>query len=198
MVVGINPGYTGAGGVFVWDAVTGELILHDSRVVGSAIFTPDGRHVIVSTPQDEYDDERKHLVRIDLASGDVVADVAPDGLVATGQAVDFVGFSADGATLYLLDQPIFTEGGALHSVNAETLEILESRERVSDGSVKAHDMNGDGSRIVTGSSDGFVRVPCNVCPTTPIIPSACRPSPPTPPGWTPRPCCAPCASSCCC
>jgi len=146
----------GAGGGFmVWDAASGRLLLADATAASSSILSPDASEVIIATDDDRVAPEGGlHLVRYSVATGEVVANVALDEV----EGANFAGFSTDGSVLYLINSPSGLEGGALRAVDAATFEVIRSRERVSDGSVKASALSPDGSLIATGSSDGFVRV----------------------------------------
>jgi class 3 adenylate cyclase/WD40 repeat protein len=152
-IVGIDG--AGLGGLFVWDSTTGEVMFHHPLAASSAIFTPDGQEVLVATDDDLFapEDDAVHVVRFDVDSGAQRANASIDVYFP-----DFIGFSADGSTVYIVDQPSSFDSGTLLALSASGFEVLRSRERVSDGSVKASGMNGDGSQIVTGSSDGFVRI----------------------------------------
>jgi WD40 repeat protein len=154
MVAGVG----GAGGLAfgVWDAVTGELLMAEAFAAGSAIFTPDGREIIIASGDERVgaEDGGVHLVRFDVESGDEIQNVALDDV----HEMSFIGFSADGATLFIHDAPASFESGTLRAVSADGFEVVRSRPRVSDGSVKSNSLSGDGTRIALGSSDGFVRV----------------------------------------
>ncbi|MFN2483547.1 MAG: WD40 repeat domain-containing protein, partial [Candidatus Limnocylindria bacterium] len=150
-VLAVNTGWMG-GGVTVWDATTGRLEIAAPPPVFSAMFTPSGDQVIAAT---DGEDGRRHLLTYSIDSMTQVDDRAVDDEYQHGF---FIGYSPDGSTIYVLDQPSFLEGGALKAIDAETLTVVRSRERVAEGSVKSWTLSDDGSLIATGSSDGFVRV----------------------------------------
>ena len=136
------------GGFMVWDSGDGELLLARGGELspGTLIFTPDGSGLLAGN----YSDPRR-IARISIASGRVEQEVE-----IPSTAFDFVGYSADGAVLYAIEINFF--GSQLLALDASTLEVLDTIDRVSDGRVTSFALSPDGTRIAVGSSDGFVRV----------------------------------------
>ncbi|MGI8658564.1 MAG: hypothetical protein ACR2K4_07335 [Candidatus Limnocylindria bacterium] len=114
----------GGGGLMVWNATSGDLLRAESIDATSAIFTPDGSEVIAASGEDDG----PHLVRYSIADGQIVENKA----VGIGDS-SFIGYSADGSILYLVDQGRTFEDGAMRAVAADDFDLLRSRERLNEG-----------------------------------------------------------------
>ena len=139
-------------GVAVWDAATGELetTMKTDSQPWSAIFTPNSSELLVSTAEGE-------LMAISTETWNVTRRAKLDESVAEGGRVGLTGFLPDGKTLIGVSGAGGSGGGSLHRIDLETLEILSSN-RAHDGAPKSSRLSEDGTLIVTGASDGAVRV----------------------------------------
>jgi WD40 repeat protein/DNA-binding CsgD family transcriptional regulator len=138
----------------VWDARDGKLIFRGptDQPASDVIFSPDSKALLVSYQSGIFRSYSTQTWQVVRSSG-----VAQSGQVRVG--IGFVAFTPDGSTLVGIGGLGGTGGGALHWLDAATLEPRRpSVNDAFDGSPKSAAMSPDGSLIATGASDGLVRV----------------------------------------
>lgn len=143
-----------SGSFAVWDAATGALLHAAEPQIGGrdAIFTPDSVELIVS-----LNSEPVRLRVLSTETWQTLREVELDNDEITD--LTFVGYSGDGRHLLALAGLGSTGGGSLHWLDAETLEVSgRSIGRAHEGSPKAYALSPNGNLMVTGASDGYVRV----------------------------------------
>ncbi|HEX5039513.1 MAG TPA: AAA family ATPase [Candidatus Limnocylindria bacterium] len=159
-IAAVNDTTDAAGGFVVWDATDGSVRFSDSiGVPHSATFTPDGAELLVATK--DGDAAPVTIRRHSTDSGELIEAVAiddlhgdhPDGFLG----VQFVGFSGDGSTLFLVDSPA-TASARLVAMNLATLDIVGTQGGLTDGQLKSFAITPDRSLIAMGTSDGYVRI----------------------------------------
>jgi DNA-binding CsgD family transcriptional regulator/WD40 repeat protein len=143
----------GEGYVAIWEVSTGRLVHAATEVprpVMDAIFSPDSAELIVSTGDgellalstDEWTMERRAFLPADA-----------DGR----EHVDLVGFIDDDRTIVAVRGMRAAGGSWLDHVDRASFE-LSPGPRAHEAAPKAATLSPDGSRLVTGASDGRVRV----------------------------------------
>lgn len=140
--------------VAVWDAVTGALLFaqtpdSDRLYTMDLLFSPDSTQLVTSSG-----DFMARAISTDLWEPLIEQDQFAAGAYSLG----LVGYTPDGATLLTAGSFFGNTAGALHWFDPDTLHLAWSRENAHDGSIKTTSLHPDGSRVATGSSDGFVRV----------------------------------------
>lgn len=157
MIAAVDHGNYG-GYVAVWDALSGRMIgtLPLDPELGWAasdtLFSPDSSHLIVAHwstgDRQAYSTETWELV--------VEATGTP---LAGGEALGLAGYASDGS-LIAIGNLGGRDAGHLHALDPETLELIpdRSRRQIHDGSVKSAALNDEGTLLVTGGSDGSLRV----------------------------------------
>ena len=138
-------------GLAVWDAAGGSL-MHAGRLdptyTVDLAFSPDSTNLVVTADG---------LIRI--LSTDTWETVAEQELFLDGgYRLGLAGFTPDGSTLLAVGGFQANAAGALHWLDAETLESRRSKINVHEGAVNSVALHPDGHRLATGSSDGMVRV----------------------------------------
>ncbi len=160
-IAAINDVTDAAGGFVVWNATDGSVRFGDAvNVPHSALFSPDGAQLLVATTNEEGPESGPVTFRrYSMASGELIEAVAIDVLRgdAGGSAVRFVGYSADGSTIYVVDGPLSLDA-SLAAIDADTLRVIESEPGLADGRVQSSAISPDGSLIATGATDGYVRI----------------------------------------
>ena len=73
------------------------------------------------------------------------------------KAIQFVGYSGDGSTIYLVDRPL-TADATLVAMDLDDFDVERTRGGLTDGQVKSSAISPDRSLIATGTADGYVRI----------------------------------------
>lgn len=142
-----------SGSFAVWDAASGVLLHAAEPQIGArdAIFTPDAAELIVSFQAPVrlrvLSTTTWQTVReVELADGDV-------------SDLTFIGYSIEDSQLLAIGGYGGSGGGSLHWLDADTLEVSgRSIGRTHEGSPKSYALSPNGNLMVTGASDGYVRV----------------------------------------
>lgn len=140
--------------VAVWDSVTGSLLFAqepdpDRIHTADLLFSPDSARLVTSS--------RDFMVRaFSTESWELVTE--QDQYVDGASRLGLVGHTFDGATMLAAGAFLGSSSGAVHWFDTDTLRPTRSKENAHDGAIHAMALRPDGSRIATGSSDGFVRV----------------------------------------
>jgi WD40 repeat protein/DNA-binding CsgD family transcriptional regulator len=141
-------------GIAVWDATTGRLLAArthadlDGDALG-AIFTPDSKELLVTLRNGQIlgisteSWQVTHRARLDPTI-DNIAETALFGFLPDRTLIAVTGYGGGG-------------GGSLLWIDLDDLTVRRGQ-RVHDGSPKGADISPDGTKIVTGASDGIVRV----------------------------------------
>ena len=148
-------------GPAVWDAVTGRLLSAHALPVGcdyqadecgglGAIFTPDNSELLVSTWECE-------LVALSTDDWTITRRVTLDESIDDCGRMALIGYLPDGTLIGMSGMGGDGGSGWLHRIDPVTLMVTSSN-RAHDGSPKSHDLSPSGTRVVTGASDGVVRV----------------------------------------
>jgi WD40 repeat protein len=142
-------------GIAIWDANSGALIKalsdfdvdHD-RYARSAIFTPDSKQIIVNV--------NGEILGVSTSTWTTTRRGQLDTSLYDVGAMTFLGFLPDG-TLIAMEGAYGKGGGSLLWIDPDDAEVLQAV-RAHVGSPKSGALSSDGTLIVTGASDGVVRV----------------------------------------
>ncbi len=134
-------------GASVWDVATGERLRGGDHFEGLDDWSPvavshDGSRVFTW----RYLDAGVELVAVDLETGEETS-------IALPQPAYEVILSPDGDVLYVADR--FAD---LVAVDTAGLSVIDRFSRGQGGSLRAVDLNSDGTLAATAGFDGFVRV----------------------------------------
>jgi WD40 repeat protein len=142
-------------GIAIWDADSGALIKtlsdfdfdHD-RFARSAIFTPDSKQIIVNV--------HGEILGVSTSAWTITRRGQLDTSLYNVGAMTFLGFLPNG-TLIAMEGAYGKGGGSLLWIDPDDAEVQLVRD-AHVGSPKSGALSPDGTRIVTGASDGVVRV----------------------------------------
>jgi WD40 repeat protein len=141
----------------VWDTSSGRLLFTEAvdpgRIfVADAIFTPDSRHLVVSSVPDG-------IRVLSSSSGRTLEYIGTLQAQGEERFPSLLGYSSDESTLLAVGGPQFVgAAGELNWIDADTYELVRTKGQIHDGQTVAAALSPDRTRIATGSSDGFVRV----------------------------------------
>ena len=141
----------------VWDSRTGRLVHAQPRLGPSfwaILFAPDGATLIASTS--DVPDGSPELVEFSTETWEILRRAPIEASLEGGPQLGFAGFMEDG-TLIGVGGFGGTAGGFLHRIDVSSLTVVRST-RAHDGSPKSFAISPDGTRVVTGASDGIVRI----------------------------------------
>ena len=131
------------------------------KVPHSATFTPDGAELLVATTEEDpfADGDAVTVRRHSTDTGELIEAVVIDELHGDleGKAIQFVGYSGDGSTVYLVDRPL-TADATLVAMDLDDFDVTGTRGGLTDGQVKSSAISPGRSLIATGTADGYVRV----------------------------------------
>ena len=147
-------------GPAVWDAASGHLLaamtVHGCNRYGEdrcgglgAVFTPDSSELIITTHACE-------LMALSTDDWTVTRRATLDASIGACGVTALVGFTPDGSLIGLSGMSL-NGGGWLHRIDPVTLTVMSTK-RAHDGSPKSYEISPSGTRVVTGASDGVVRV----------------------------------------
>ena len=140
----------------VWDSRTGRLVHAQPRLGPSfwaIMFAPDGATLIASTS--DVPDGSPELIEFSTETWEILRRAPIEAQLEGGSQLGLAGFMQDG-TLVGVGEFGGTAQGFLHRIDVSNLTVVRST-RVHDGSPKSFGISPDGTRVVTGASDGIVR-----------------------------------------
>jgi WD40 repeat protein/DNA-binding SARP family transcriptional activator len=148
-VVAVRLGGAGGPGIMVWDAVSGQLLHHDTICeADDAVFADDGTELLVAC--------RDGMVA--LATDDWTERARVE-FVPSGDGhspLDLIGWSADDRWLLAVGEA--SQGAHLHWFDAASLQPVHTIAGAHDGGPKSYDLSPDATLVAVGSSNGLVRV----------------------------------------
>lgn len=156
--VDLRGNYPGAY-LVVWDAVDGHVLFKrpTNAVEGAypdvyqVIFTPDSKGLDLSLGDGVVE-------KWSTETWTSVMKTQLDTSVFGVDALGFIGFSPDGATLVAIGGFAAGGDGSLFWLDAATLQVKKTVEHAHTGSPKSTAMSPNGSLMATGASDGILRV----------------------------------------
>ncbi|HSJ28550.1 MAG TPA: hypothetical protein VLB67_10090, partial [Acidimicrobiia bacterium] len=141
------------GGITVWNAPTGDVLYSEAGTRDGPdpvdiMFSPDSSFLVETTTGWTI-----RSVSTETWTTLIEHEVIADG----GYQLGLAGFTPDGSSVLAVGAFRGNTAGALHWFDAETLQPSRSKINVHDGSITSMALDPEGSKLVTGSSDGMVR-----------------------------------------
>jgi len=144
------------GRLVVWNARDGRLIYRGVDPGGyQAVFTPDSRGLVESMSSPSTG---AFIKKRSTATWAIVAEAKLDTSVVGIDELGFVGFTQDGSTILGVGGFSGGQDSTLIWLDSATLKITKTVAHAHAGSVKSMALSPDGSLMVTGASDGILRV----------------------------------------